>query len=202
MTSGNGRVLVGHGADNTDIEEVDIINVDDCPPPIIDDLEFNEVKPAPPDSPLDLSADAYGVGISDDDCVSAVGTLIAPVVSGVATLLIAVDQQTEDGIDNLEPAVYALIGEASGEIPTLPAATDGAGGEGGAGGAGGAGGTAGSGGTITPDLLCDQGLCEFSDVLKEQCEDFVEACIVAGNQPPEDCFLAGAILCNPEGGGR
>jgi len=117
LAAGSGRVLVGHGADNTAITTVDVISTapDGCPPALVEDLVFGTVQ-----GPLDLPADTYSVGIAvPDSCEAAVGPLMAPVTADVATLLIAVDENTEDGLENLAAAVYAIIGDADGAIPTL-----------------------------------------------------------------------------------
>jgi hypothetical protein len=115
----NGRVLVGHGFDNSDFATVDVILPETCEAEgaLVEDLEFATVRDV-----ADLPAQDYVVGIAaPDSCEPAVGPLTAPVAADVATLLVAAAD--EMGM----PQVYAIVGDfSSGEemtpIPTLPAA--------------------------------------------------------------------------------
>ena len=88
--------------------------------------------------------------------------------------------------DNLEPAVYALIGEASGEIQTLPAATDGAGGAGG------------EGGSIEPSMACDRELCMNDPDLKAQCEAVLAACLETEELNQDECLIGALLICGAE----
>jgi hypothetical protein len=113
LVGGSGRVLVGHGADDSLLDPVDVINVDDCPPPIADDFVFGTTA-----GPLDLAAGNVDIAFSlDDNCGIAAGPLRAGVTADVVTILVAVDNDVDD--NSLTPAVYALVGDASGSIPTL-----------------------------------------------------------------------------------
>ncbi|MGB8329271.1 MAG: DUF4397 domain-containing protein [Polyangiales bacterium] len=119
LASGQGRVLVGHGADDTLLDPVDVITPAACPPPLLDDFMFGAVA-----GPLDLPASTVGIAFSlasdSNVCQADVGPLDAPVTADVVTLLIAVDNDTTD--EALAPAVYALIDDFSGTgIPTLQA---------------------------------------------------------------------------------
>ena len=114
INEGLGRVLVGHGADDALLKPVDVITPGACPPPTIEDFAFGAVA-----GPLDLPATTIPIAFSltsTDECSVDAGPLDAPVTEGIVTLLVAVDNDTSEG---LSPAVYALIGDASGEIPTL-----------------------------------------------------------------------------------
>jgi hypothetical protein len=118
IEAGLGRVLVGHGADDILLEPVDVIVPDTCDMdgPLIDDFMFGTVE-----GPLALPATTVPIAFSLTDtpeCDVDAGPLDAPVTEGVVTLLIAVDNDTTE---DLSPAIYALIGDASGEIPTLAA---------------------------------------------------------------------------------
>jgi Domain of unknown function (DUF4397) len=117
LAAGSGRVLVGHGADDSLLSVVDVIATEACPPALVEDFLFGTVRGA-----LDLPAADYSIGIAAvDSCSPAAGPLVAPVTADVVTLLIAVDNDTTD--EALAPAVYALIDDFSGtDIPTLPAA--------------------------------------------------------------------------------
>jgi len=116
LEAGSGRVLAGHGADDSSLSEVDVIATDACPPALIDDFLFGTVR-----GPLNLPAGEYNIGIAAvGSCSPAAGPLVAPVTADLVTLLIAVDNDTAD--EALAPAVYALIGDFSGnDIPTLQA---------------------------------------------------------------------------------
>lgn len=115
LAMGSGRVVVGHGADDSLLDPVNVLNTGDCPPPLIPNFAFGTVA-----DPLDVEAAGVNIAFnltSSDACVVDVGPLAAPVADDVATLLIAVDTNVAD--TNPAPAVYALIDDASGEIPTL-----------------------------------------------------------------------------------
>lgn len=114
LAAGSGRVLVGHGADDSGVAVVDVINNDACPPALVEDFLFGTVR-----SVGDLPAADYNVAVAGvDSCVAAAGPLVAPVTPDVATLLVAVDNNVTDGM--LSPAIYALIDDFSGnDIPTL-----------------------------------------------------------------------------------
>jgi hypothetical protein len=114
LAAGSGRVLVGHGADDTGLAAVDVINNDACPPALVEDLLFGTVQ-----NVADLPEASYNVAIAAPaSCVAAAGPLVAPVTADVATLLVAVDTDPTGPV--LAPAVYALIDDFSGDdIPTL-----------------------------------------------------------------------------------
>jgi hypothetical protein len=114
LLEGSGRVIAGHGADDSGLAVVDVIATDACPPALIEDFLFATVR-----GPLDLPASEYNIGIAGvDSCTPAAGPLVAPVTADVTTLLVAVDNNVTDGM--LSPAVYALIDDFSGNgIPTL-----------------------------------------------------------------------------------
>ncbi|HET6416020.1 MAG TPA: DUF4397 domain-containing protein, partial [Polyangiales bacterium] len=119
LPPGQGRVLVGHGADDTLLDPVDVIVPAACPPPLLNDFMFGAVE-----GPLDLDAGTVGIAFSlasdENECQVDVGPLDAPVTADVVTLLIAVDNDTTD--ESVAPAVYALIDDFSGMgIPTLEA---------------------------------------------------------------------------------
>lgn len=119
LASGQGRVLVGHGADDSLLDPVDVIVPANCPPPLLDDFMFGAVQ-----GPLDLDAGivdiAFSLASDGEECKVDVGSLAAGVTADVVTILVAVDNNVTD--EMLAPAVYALIGDFSGTgIPTLEA---------------------------------------------------------------------------------
>ena len=119
LESGSGRVYVGHGADRPAFDPVDVIapGDPDCTV-LIEDLAFNTVGET-----LDLPAETYEVGLAaPESCEFAVGPLSAPVTADVATLLVAVDQNTTAQGDP-DVVVFAIIDDASGDLPVLEAVT-------------------------------------------------------------------------------
>jgi len=119
LPPGSGRVMIGHGADDSLLDPVGVVNADACPPPIIDQLGIGG-----PSLPIDLPAGTIDVGLSlrpaeDDGCTIAAGPFVAPVAADVVSLFIAVDTDTAD--ESLAPVIYSLVGDASGTIPTLAA---------------------------------------------------------------------------------
>ena len=115
---GTGRVIVGHGADDSLLDPVNVLDTGDCPEPLLPNFEFGAVSTS-----LDL--DIAGVNIafnlpSSPECRVDAGPLAAPITDDVVTLLVAVDNDVDDG--SLAPAVYAIIGDFAGnDIPALEA---------------------------------------------------------------------------------
>ncbi len=113
------RVLVGHGADATAVNPIDIVTASDAL--LVDEFAFGIVA-----GPLDLTAGIVNIGFdvdteasgngTDANDVLDVGPLAAPVAADIVTVLVAVD--TDAGM-GLVPAVYALAPSTSGSIPTL-----------------------------------------------------------------------------------
>ena len=118
LPMGSGRVIVGHGADDSLLDPVNVLNTGDCPPPLLPNFEFGAVSDS-----LDL--DIAGVNIafnlpSSPECQVDAGPLAAPITDDVVTLLVAVDNDVAD--NSLAPAVYAIIGDFAGnDIPALEA---------------------------------------------------------------------------------
>ncbi|MFW2388980.1 MAG: DUF4397 domain-containing protein [Polyangiales bacterium] len=114
LMSGSGRVLVGHGADDSLLDPVTVVAAD-TDTPIVPDFAFGTTA-----GPLDLEAGAVNIGFDiTGDNVSDTPPLEAPITADVVTTLIAVDTDTED--ESLAPAVYALLPDSSGPIATLGA---------------------------------------------------------------------------------
>jgi hypothetical protein len=116
LPDGEGRVFVGHGADDTLLNPVGVIDATNCPPPIINEFAFATVA-GPLDLPEVTIPVAFSLRPSDDECAVSAGPLDAPVTPGVVTILVAVDNDVSN--ESLAPAIYALIGDAEGTIPTL-----------------------------------------------------------------------------------
>ena len=118
LPMGSGRVIVGHGADDSLLDPVNVLNTGACPPPLLADFEFGTVSAS-----LDL--DIAGVNIAfnlsgSPECQVDAGPLAAPITDDVVTLLVAVDNDVDDAA--LAPAVYAIIGDFAGnDIPALEA---------------------------------------------------------------------------------
>lgn len=120
LAAGNGRVLVGHGADDTLLEPVNVVTPEACPPILLEDFMFGTTTP----TPLDLAAGDVQLAFqltSSPDCQVDAGPLVAGVMADVVTILVAVDTNVMDNM--LGPAIYAIVGDFSGnDIPTLPGA--------------------------------------------------------------------------------
>ena len=120
LASGEGRVYVGHGADRPALDPVDVITpgVPDCGV-LVEDLAFNDVRQGP-----DLVADTYEIGLAlPESCDFAVGPLDATVAADIATLAIAVDQNTGDGDPDV--VVFAMNDDTpAGAVPVLEPATE------------------------------------------------------------------------------
>jgi hypothetical protein len=116
LAMGSGRVIVGHGADDTLLDPVNVLNTGACPPPLLPNFKFGAVSDS-----LDL--DIAGVNIAfnvptSPECQVDAGPLAAPITDDVVTLLVAVDNNVADNA--LAPAVYAIIGDFEGnDIPAL-----------------------------------------------------------------------------------
>ena len=106
LAAGSGRVFVSHGANDSVLDPVDIIVTDAgaCPPPLLDDLAFGETRA---EGGIDLAAATYNLGfdLSPGDCEAEV-PFGAPVTAAVTTVLVAVDEDTGEG---LAPQVWALV---------------------------------------------------------------------------------------------
>ena len=113
-----------------------------------------------------------------------------------ATLVIAVD--TDVAANTITAAAYGLVGNTSGEIPTLPAAgggTGGTGGTGGVGGVGGAGGVGGVGGTCTEGELCCIELCVTNESFRAVCLNEYNGCIDLGQLTEPECRAFAQETC-------
>lgn len=112
LESGSGRVLVGHGADDTLLNPVTVVNTDDDSA-IVEDLAFGAIA-----GPLDLPEGSVNIGFDiTGDGMSETEPLQAPITADVVTTLVAVDTNTDD--EALAPVVYALLPSTSGAIATL-----------------------------------------------------------------------------------
>jgi hypothetical protein len=95
---------------------VNIINTDDCPPDLLEALEFAETR-----GPLDLPEGTYNLAFnleSSPACQADV-PFAAPVTPAVTSVLVAVDQDTGAGLD---PQVWALVtGDPVVAVPLIQA---------------------------------------------------------------------------------
>jgi len=118
LAVGSGRVIVGHGADDSLLNPVNVLNTGACPPPLLPNFAFGAVSPA-----VDLDTDSVNIAFnlpSSPECQVDAGPLNAPITSDVVSILVAVDNDVTD--NSLAPAVYAIIGDFAGNnIPALAA---------------------------------------------------------------------------------
>jgi hypothetical protein len=49
-----------------------------------------------------------------------------------------------------------------------------------------------------PNVLCDVGLCAESELLRQECVDEINACLVLLDIQREECILVALLTCNPE----
>jgi hypothetical protein len=100
LTSGQGRVFVGHGADDSALNPVDVIvtDADACPPPLLDQFAFGTDTGT---NPLDLDGGTVNLGFDLDpgDCTAEVAVADVPVTADVVSILVAVDEDTTEGLD-------------------------------------------------------------------------------------------------------
>lgn len=107
LASGEGRVSVGHGADDSLLNPVNVVVVDgeDCSE-LIPDFEFGTI--APDGEVLDLPAADYGIGFDiTDDCTPEAGPVTVGVTADVVSILVAVDEDTTDM--SLDPELWAIV---------------------------------------------------------------------------------------------
>jgi hypothetical protein len=123
LAAGDGRVFVGHGADDSALDPVDISlgEAPDCST-LIPGFVFGTTEPM--DGVLDLPEGSYQLGFDltpedDDDCAN-FGPVAVPVTPGVVSILIAVDENTTDTADDpdaLNPELWAIIPDAEDPQP-------------------------------------------------------------------------------------
>jgi len=122
LASGEGRVFVGHGANDSALDPVDISlgEEPDCST-LIPGFVFGTTAPA---DGLDLAEGTYQIGFDltpDDmnDCAD-FGPVGVPVTRNVVSILIAVDEDTTDTSEDmnaLNPELWAIIPDAEDPQP-------------------------------------------------------------------------------------
>jgi hypothetical protein len=109
LASGQGRVFVGHGANDSLLDPVDIIVTDEaaCPPALLDEFAFGTT--APSDGNLDLGEGTVNIGfdLSPGDCTAEAGPVAVPVTADVVSILVAVDEDAAD--ESLAPQLWAIV---------------------------------------------------------------------------------------------
>lgn len=123
LADGSGRVFVGHGANDSALNPVNISlggPTEDCTT-LIGDFDFGAVSPAEGEENLDLSADTYPIGfdVAEDACPE-VGPVDVPVTPGVTSIVVAVDENTTDG--ELSPQLWAIIDASDEPVALIPPA--------------------------------------------------------------------------------
>ena len=124
LESGFGRVNVAHGANDSALDPVTITTSNaagdaDCAA-LIPDFAFGTQVPEPGGEPLDVEADALNVGFDvtddDNDCPD-VGPVEVPVTDNVVSIVVAVDEDTEDG--SLDPELWAIVDASDEPLPLI-----------------------------------------------------------------------------------
>ncbi|UCH28745.1 MAG: hypothetical protein JSV06_10765 [Myxococcales bacterium] len=108
-------VFVAHGADDSLLDPVNIVAVDgeNCSS-LIPDFAFGGT--APEDGTLDLDAGTVNIGFDiAEDCAPEAGPVPVPVTADVVSILVAVDENTED--EALGPELWAIIPDAPEDDP-------------------------------------------------------------------------------------
>jgi hypothetical protein len=108
LASGQGRVFVGHGANDSLLDPVDVIVTDEggCPP-LLDQFAFGTT--APSEGTLDLAEGTVNIGFDLDpgNCTAEAGPVAVPVTADVVSILVAVDENTSD--ESLAPELWAIV---------------------------------------------------------------------------------------------
>jgi hypothetical protein len=124
------RLFVSHGADDSLLDDVDIIITDEgaCPDPLIDAFAFGATAPdatAEDYEPLDLPAATYNLGfdLAPGDCTAEVN-FAAPLgeAGGKTVVVVAVDQAVTDTSEDeeaLDPQVWAVIDASDTPVPLI-----------------------------------------------------------------------------------
>jgi hypothetical protein len=109
-----GRVLVGHGADDSSWRVLSVVDADTDEVYALDLAFGNQAEPA------DLVADEYVVGfdVSPPSPMIDEGSFRLDVNAGQLSILVVVDNDTVD--ESVEEAVYAIGPNTSGPVPALP----------------------------------------------------------------------------------
>jgi hypothetical protein len=123
LASGQGRVFVGHGANDSALDPVDVSlgEEPDCST-LIPGFVFGTT--APDGAGLDLDEGTYQIGFDltpedDNDCAD-FGPVGVPVTPDVVSILVAVDEDTTDTADDAEalnPELWAIIPDAADPQP-------------------------------------------------------------------------------------
>lgn len=121
LEAGSGRVFVGHGANDSALDPVDVSlgETPDCST-LIPGFVFETTRP---EDGLDLAEGTYQIGFDltpedDNDCAD-FGPVGVPVAPDVVSILIAVDEDTTDSADDggLNPELWAIIPDAEDPQP-------------------------------------------------------------------------------------
>ena len=123
LASGEGRVFVGHGANDSALDPVDVsLGVEPDCSTLIPGFVFETT--APDEGVLDLPEGTYQIGFDltpedTNDCAD-FGPVGVPVTPGVVSILIAVDENTTDTSEDAEalnPELWAIIPDAEDPQP-------------------------------------------------------------------------------------
>ena len=160
----DGRLIVLHGADNAALSPVDVIDNDDCPPPLIAGLVFGAdattditMAPLSPSDPYNL-----GLDITDNATCDAAVLFRARVAAGVSTVVVPVDE----GVDaELDVEVWGLPGPFDTPVRLAPVSDC-------------------TGVEDSPDCLVDGslGLCVFDDCRPFDCSALEDGTVCG--EPP------------------
>jgi hypothetical protein len=123
LAEGQGRVFVGHGANDSALDPVDVsLGEDPDCSTLLPSFAFGDIEPS--EGVLDLDEGTYSIGFDltpedENDCAD-FGPVDVPVTPNVVSILIAVDEDTTDTDDNAEalnPELWAIIPDAEDPQP-------------------------------------------------------------------------------------
>ncbi|MBT8465419.1 MAG: DUF4397 domain-containing protein [Myxococcales bacterium] len=116
LEAGSGRVLVAHGANDPALDPVNIsLGEDPDCQTLIPALAFEEQVDGA--DALDLAEGTYKLGfdvtLDDESACADVGPVDVPVTVDVVSILVAVDENTSNDADQLNPELWAIIPDAA-----------------------------------------------------------------------------------------
>lgn len=122
LASGQGRVFVGHGANDSALDPVDVsLGEDPDCSTLLPGFMFEDTAP---EEGLDLDEGTYQIGFDltpedENDCAD-FGPVGVPVTPDVVSILVAVDEDTTDTTEDAEalnPELWAIIPDAADPQP-------------------------------------------------------------------------------------
>jgi len=119
LPSGEGRIVLGHGGNDSLLDPIDIILTDElaCPPPLLPQVAFGAT--APSDGNLDLPEGTLHIGLdrAPFDCYWGGDPVTVTIVPDVVSILVLVDEDTSDQF--LNPEIWAIVDASQNPLPLI-----------------------------------------------------------------------------------